>query len=124
MARSATQATFAGVNAAVAQNGAPMFVKYMDKASVQSAVANSAALTGTLSVQYSNDTPPSELSALPSFVPTNWNDAGQFVTLAGAAQPTGIPSFDISCKFIRLVWTPSAGSGNLTASITAKAIGD
>ena len=77
----------------------------------------SAANSGTLKIQVSNDVPPG--SPTYAFTPTNWSDlAGASATIAGATSAL-IPVTELSYYWVRLVWTPTAGAGTITAQVQA-----
>lgn len=86
-------------------------------ASFQASFSDGAA-AGTLQVQASNDIPPSNYSVA-TFSPSNWTNVsnGSATVTAGASVLVSLPQ--TSYRFMRVIWTPSAGSGTITCNVCA-----
>jgi len=66
---------------------------------------------GSLKLQASND----NLDAVPSSTPTNWSDIPSATVAVSSAGAYLIPSTQICYQYVRLVYTHTSGSGNITA---------
>ena len=98
------------VSASASQTSAATNVEQVDKLSIHCLF--SAANTGTLVVQARNGTS------------DGWYDL-DFGSAMTITAETDVQILINECPFtdIRLIWTPSAGSGTMTARLTMKAVG-
>ncbi len=105
---------FQGVSA-VTTTGAPIDARNLFAVSVSSVSTSTA--TGTLKLQFSNDytDPTLQITA-----PVNWIDIPSATVSVTAASTVGIPKTDICYRYIRAVFTNSAGSGLITVNIMAQ----
>lgn len=71
---------------------------------------SSATLAGAFKIQASND----PLAA------TNWSDVSASSQTVASGALTLIPMQQLSYRWVRLAWVPSAGSGNITVTINAQ----
>ena len=80
-------------------------------------VATSSAV-GSLQLQASNDVPPA--GALEGgFTPTNWTNLLVTAVSVSASAPTLISFTNSSYRWLRVSYTNSSGSGNITVSLNA-----
>jgi hypothetical protein len=101
--------------ATATQTSSAVIALQLYRGSVQASF--SAANSGTLKLQASNDVPPG--SPAYAFTPTNWVDVpGATSTIAGVTSAL-IPTTEFSYYWLRLVWTPTAGAGTITAQLNA-----
>lgn len=86
------------------------------------AVFTDAAAAGALKVQWSNDVASS--GDLPSsFLPTNWLDVPSATVTVAAGATSFIPMPTQICyRWLRLVWTRTAGAGTFTVFMNAQGL--
>lgn len=108
------------LSAAADQNGAAIDASQMLAASVQ--VVTTGTSTGTLKMQFSNDTPAQcTTGSTGKLVPTNWTDITSQSVAVAAAGAVGIMKFDCCYQFIRPVWTHTNGAaGTVSVEVNAK----
>lgn len=95
-------------------NSAAIDASFMLNVSLIAQVTGSSPV-GVLSIQGSNDIPPSSQAPNSGFTPTNWNN---FVTAnVGATGTFVIPKTDTCYRWIRVRYARTSGSGNITAEI-------
>lgn len=84
-------------------------------ASVQVSFTDAAA-AGTLKIQVSNDQCGfGNLAA--DFTPSNWNDLSGASVVVAAGATSVIAKQDMCWRWMRLVWTRTAGAGTFTATV-------
>ena len=98
------------INKAIAstnQTSAPISAMHIINMSVQAVVTG--ASTGTVKVQFSNDSP--------GGLPTNWNDIPTATVATAGAGSFSIPIFDVCYVWVRFAYTVTAGAaGVITVS--------
>jgi len=76
------------------------------------------ASTGTVKLQASNDAPVGGNMA--PFTPTNWADIANATVSVSAGGTVAVPVTELSHRWVRVVFTRSAGAGTLTARLNAQ----
>lgn len=111
-------AIFSASVATATINSSPVRVESSFSVSAQAKF--SAANSGTLKLQFSNDVSTNINESL--FVPTNWSDLTGATVTPAAATIAAIQPVTVCAQWIRAVWTPTAGAG--TFSVRLNAIGN
>lgn len=73
--------------------------------------------TGTVKLQGSNDSQGTSYDN--NFVPSNWSDIPNASSTVTAGVAPMIVVSNLSCQFIRVVFTRSAGTGTITVKLSA-----
>ena|ERR1700745_2470516 len=95
------------------KSSGPVWSDFMIRLTIQ-AVAT-AANTGTVQLQGSNDLPNGPGV---NFIPTNWDNIGSALTLSGTTPVLG-PVVECSYEYLRLVYTDASG-GTATGTVSAR----
>ena len=90
----------------------PIDASYLISCSAQ-IVSTSGSNAGAFKLQASNDHP------IPGIPPLNWFDIPGATATVSAGALAAIAKTDICYTWLRAVWTPTAGAGNITATLQA-----
>lgn len=105
---------------AVTQTSAAFDTWSMYRVSAQAFFSDGTA-AGALKLQASNDISTANNLAIDQ-APIHWNDIPNSSQTVTAGASVLIPSMEIGYRWIRAVWTPSAGAGNITVSLYAQGL--
>lgn len=108
-----------GANAGTSQNSLVIDASQIVSASFQ-IVSSSGSNAGSLQIQFSNDLSTGlATDSNGRLVPTNWSNLGSAVTVTGGGlQKVEIPQSSYAgYRWLRAVWTPSAGAGTITVTV-------
>lgn len=97
------------LNAATAKTSGVISAQQLYQGSIQASFS-SATLAGTVALQGSNDC--QELLPM-NADPIHWSTIGTPATVAAGALTLLLPQ-QLAYKYLRVVWTPSAGTGTIT----------
>lgn len=98
-----------GLQAAASINSIAVSTENVLMCSVQ--FTGTGTVVGTMKIQASND------NVYAPAVPSNWSDIPSATISVSAAGTFLIPKTELSYKYIRVVFTLSSGSGNMSAQL-------
>jgi hypothetical protein len=104
-------------NAAGNLTSAPLPLEYAFGYAIQCIFTGS--VGGTLQLQVSCDAPANASFGYAGYVPTNWVNFGSPVTVTASSNEV-FNSINAYYSFVRVVWTNSSGTGNLTVTGNVK----
>lgn len=107
-------AIISAADASVGQNSIVVDANQLISISLQAVVAGTSA--GALKLQFSDDF---ALLNQANAQPTHWSDIPSATVAVAGAGVYGIPKFDLCYRWIRAVYTPSSGTGTITANMNA-----
>jgi hypothetical protein len=97
-------------------------IQFLDNIGIQ--INFTGTLSGTIAVQVSADYAQNTVGSSNVSSPGNWIPVPTLSAIIASSEPSSV-YFDInqiSSPYIQAVWTPTSGTGNITAIITAKQI--